>query len=195
MSAGTSLTERYGPRALILGGSEGIGAEFADLLAGAGLDLTLVARSAGALNETAARIRDAHGVEVDVIELDLTAPDIPSKAGDIIAARDFGLVIYNAGATHSVNLFLDQPVDRALNLVALNCASPVAFAHAALGKMREKGRGGLSRLTPRPSLSRSCWLRGCTGNCSATGSIYCALSPRSPTRPPCSAPVWWKLRD
>ncbi|WP_097092243.1 SDR family NAD(P)-dependent oxidoreductase [Novosphingobium sp. Chol11] len=143
MSAGTSLAERYGPRALILGGSEGIGAEFADLLASAGLDLTLVARSAGALNETAARIRDAHGVEVDVIELDLTAPDIPSKAGDIIAARDFGLVIYNAGATHGVNLFLDQPVDRALNLVALNCASPVAFAHAALGKMREKGRGGL----------------------------------------------------
>ena len=143
MSGAASLADRYGPRALILGGSEGIGAQFADLLAGAGLDLTLVARSAGALNETADRIRRAHGVDVDIIELDLTAPDIPSKANEIIAARDYGLVIYNAGATHGVNLFLDQPVERALNLVALNCASPVAFAHAALAKMREKGRGGL----------------------------------------------------
>lgn len=143
MSGAATLAERYGPRALILGGSEGIGAEFADLLAGSGLDLTLVARSAAALNETAGKIRRVHGVDVEIIELDLTAPDIPSRASDIIAARDYGLVIYNAGATHGVSLFLDQPVERALNLVALNCASPVAFAHAGLGKMREKGRGGL----------------------------------------------------
>ena len=141
--ARASLAERYGPRALILGGSEGIGAQFAALLAEAGLDLTLAARSAGPLNATAETIRRTYRVDVDVIELDLTAPGIASRAEEIIAARDFGLVIYNAGATHGVNLFLDQPVDHALNLVALNCASPVAFAHAALTRMREKGRGGL----------------------------------------------------
>jgi len=51
------FAERYGPRALILGGSEGIGASFADALAAIGLDLTLVARSAQSLEATAARLR------------------------------------------------------------------------------------------------------------------------------------------
>ncbi|QGP79424.1 SDR family NAD(P)-dependent oxidoreductase [Sphingobium sp. CAP-1] len=137
------FADRYGPRALILGGSEGIGAAFAEGLAAAGLDLTLVARSAQALEETAAAIRRSHGVDVEMIQLDLTRADIEARAGEIVAARDYGLIIYNAGATHGVGLFLDQPVDHALNLVRLNCAAPIAFAHHGLAAMRSRGRGGL----------------------------------------------------
>jgi hypothetical protein len=46
-------TAKYGPWALIAGGSEGVGAEFALLLAQAGLNLVLVARTAAALEQTA----------------------------------------------------------------------------------------------------------------------------------------------
>ena len=46
--------KKYGPAALILGGSEGIGRQFAEELAGAGLDLVLVARGSAAL-ETRSR--------------------------------------------------------------------------------------------------------------------------------------------
>ena len=134
---------RYGPRALILGGSEGIGAAFADLLAGAGIDLTLVARSPGPLEATAAALRDKYRVDVDPLQIDLTTPDIDAIARELIAARDYGLVIYNAGATHGVGLFLDQPVEQAQNLVRLNCTAPIAFAHHALSPMRTRGRGGL----------------------------------------------------
>jgi uncharacterized protein len=42
-------TAKYGPWALIAGGSEGVGAEFAQLLAEASLNLVLVARKADPL--------------------------------------------------------------------------------------------------------------------------------------------------
>lgn len=137
------FAERYGPHALILGGSEGIGLAFAQKLAAAGLDLTLVARSAPALEAAAQAIRQNHSVEVEMISLDLTGPDVQSRAAEIVRARDYGLVIYNAGATHGIGLFADEPVDHALNLVRLNCTGPIAFAHPALRAMRERGKGGL----------------------------------------------------
>ena len=139
--------DRYGPRALILGGSEGIGASFAEQLAAQGFDLTLAARRAGPLEETAARLRAAYGIDVATQVLDLTAPDLPVRASEIVSGGDFGLVVYNAGATHGAGLFLDQPLDKALGLVALNCAGPVAFAHHALAPMRRRGKGGLILLS------------------------------------------------
>ncbi|MBP2452056.1 NAD(P)-dependent dehydrogenase (short-subunit alcohol dehydrogenase family) [Mycolicibacterium lutetiense] len=46
---------RYGPWAVIAGGSEGVGAEFARLLAEDGFNLVLLARKAGPLEATAQR--------------------------------------------------------------------------------------------------------------------------------------------
>lgn len=140
---GSSFADRYGPRALILGGSEAIGAAFADMLAAAGLDLTLVARSAGPLEAKAASLRKRHGIAVDCRQIDLTAKDLLQTATELVTSREFGLVIYNAGATHGVGLYLDNPLDHALNLIQLNCDGPAIFSHLALAAMRERGRGGL----------------------------------------------------
>lgn len=53
----------YGPWAVIAGGSEGVGAGFADELSKIGINLVLIARKPGPLEETAAKAR-ANGVEV-----------------------------------------------------------------------------------------------------------------------------------
>jgi len=147
--------ERYGPRALILGGSEGIGASFAEQLAAGGFGLTLVARSDKALESTAARLRSRFAVDVDCQALDLTQPGIEQTARQLVNARDYGLVIYNAGATHGVGLLVDQPVEQALNLVRLNCLGTVAFAHAALSAMRTRNRGGLLMMSSMSALTGS----------------------------------------
>jgi uncharacterized protein len=149
------FAQRYGPRALILGGSEGIGAAFAHALAAEGFELTLVARSAGPLEATAADIRKQHGVAVSRQPMDLTDPDLSRSVAELMSRQDFGLVIYNAGATHGVGLFLDNPVDHARNLVRLNCDGPVLFAHLSLSAMRKRGRGGLILVSSMSALAGS----------------------------------------
>src|SRR5689334_11414022 len=70
---------RYGPWALIAGGSEGIGEAFAFGAAARGLNLVLVARKPQTLEDVAGRIRKQHGVEVRTEALDLAAPDLASR--------------------------------------------------------------------------------------------------------------------
>jgi short-subunit dehydrogenase len=136
------IAANYGPCALVLGGSEGIGRAFADELAHAGLDLVLVARTPAPLAAAAAEIRAAHGVQVHTCVRDLSAPGLEAFADEVLAAHAPGLVVCNAGATHGVGRFLEQPLEKALALVRLNCLLPVTFAHQSLARRRGR-RGGL----------------------------------------------------
>ena len=76
---------KYGPRAVIAGGSEGIGRCIALDLAKDGINCVLTARKPGPLEEAAAEVRAATGVEVRTLALDLTAPDM---LGKVRAATD-----------------------------------------------------------------------------------------------------------
>lgn len=140
MPASNEFALRYGPAALVIGGSEGIGRAFAASLAGRGLDLVLVARRAAPLAQAADELRTAYGIAVTTYARDITAPGIERFAAELCAAHDIGLVVCNAGATHGVGWFLDQPLDKALQLVRLNCLAPVTLAHVALA--RRRGRAG-----------------------------------------------------
>jgi short-subunit dehydrogenase len=62
-------------RSLITGGSAGIGAAFASALAARGDDLVLVARDAERLEQQAARLRSAYGVQVHAHAADLAVRD------------------------------------------------------------------------------------------------------------------------
>ncbi len=135
------MAHKYGPEALVLGGSEGIGREFAEQLATAGLDLVLVARKRAPLEEAAGQIRAAHRVRVRSYVRDLTGAELEGFAAEILAAHDVGLVICNAGATHGVAPFLDAPLEKALHLVRLNCLAPLIFAHKTLTRRRARGAG------------------------------------------------------
>ncbi len=143
MSASRDFHARYGPWALIAGGSEGIGRSFAIQLAERGLDLLLVARRDGPLEETAAEIRERFGVQVVTQALDLTAPHLEDAIATLVAAREVGLLVCNAGAAHGAAMLLDRPVDAALAMVRLNCAAPLVLSHVLGVPMRARGRGGV----------------------------------------------------
>jgi short-subunit dehydrogenase len=143
MSASDGFRARYGPWAVIAGGSEGIGRSFAMQVAGRGLNLLLVARRARPLEDTATEIRARFGVEVVTQTLDLTADGLDSAIATLVDGREVGLLVCNAGATHGARMLLDRPVDAALALVQLNCAAPLVLSHALGARMRARGRGGV----------------------------------------------------
>lgn len=142
-TAQTSIdAERYGPWAVIAGGSEGVGAAFATQLAGAGLNLVLLARKPEPLAETAARCREL-GVEVRTLSVDLTSnaavPAIRKATDDL----EVGLLVYNAGANTYGHEFVTGDLTRFQQVIDLNITAQLALVQLFGGPMRERRRGGL----------------------------------------------------
>jgi short-subunit dehydrogenase len=135
--------DRYGPWAVVAGGSEGIGAAIASDLAAAGINLVLIARKAGPLGEVAAALQAKSGVQVRTLGLDLTAPDMLDHIRAVTDDIDVGLVVYNAGASHRTGPYLDWPVEDVLKVLHLNVDGQAVFAHHFGNRMAARGRGGL----------------------------------------------------
>ncbi|AEF38232.1 short-chain alcohol dehydrogenase [Mycolicibacter sinensis] len=133
---------QYGPWAVIAGGSEGVGAEFALLLARAGINLVLIARKSGPLRDTAERCRELGG-QVRELAVDLTDPDGRAQIFAATSDLEIGLLIYNAGAnTHSAE-FLDGDLAAFQQVIDLNVTAPLALIHHFAGPMRARRRGGV----------------------------------------------------
>lgn len=82
-------------RAIVTGASGGIGLELAVLLAGAGYDLALVARSRERLEAAAERIRSTYGVAVEPLALDLARAEAARELEAAVPACD--VLVNNAG--------------------------------------------------------------------------------------------------
>ena len=142
------FAERYGPMAVICGGSEGVGSAYAMELASRGLDVALVARKVGPLEETAQRVRDAFPErEVLARSVDLSAPDAAAQVLDLTGNREVGLLVYNAGASARTGDFVDGDLEFANDLLAVNATTMMALVHALGGAMKKRGRGGIITLS------------------------------------------------
>lgn len=91
-----------GKRALVTGGSRGIGRATADVLAGEGCDLLLAARDNAALEAAAEDIRDRHNVAVDVFAADLSDEAEIRRLAEEAGTVD--ILVNNAGAIPPGNL-------------------------------------------------------------------------------------------
>jgi short-subunit dehydrogenase len=154
--AGAGFAARFGPWAVIAGGSDGIGAAYARELARRGVNVALVARRQETLAKTADALRDL-GVEARTISADLTAPDVVDTIRATTDALDVGFFIYNAGSNRAPGKFLDQTPEDALYLVNLSCRAPALLAHHFGNRLRERGRGGLLLMSSMASLAGSAY--------------------------------------
>lgn len=134
----------YGPWALIVGGSEGLGQAFAEELAASGLNLILVARKAQPLEEVAAQMRArCVGIQVRTVAADMSG-DMGVRAV-IDAAKDatIGLLVHNAGAGSELRPFIGGDLDYDRRLVGLNVLTKMALVHHFGAGVQARGRGGI----------------------------------------------------
>ncbi len=138
----TRLRTKYGPWAIVTGASSGIGREVAVQLAGAGLNLVLVARTQSALDQLALELKARHAINVRVLPLDLTAESAVAELAAATADLDVGLLVAAAGFGTS-GPFLDTPDDAEHEMLAVNCRAVLGLTREFGRRFAARGRGGL----------------------------------------------------
>ena len=144
------FTRRYGPWALIVGGSNGIGAEFARQLAARGLNLLLVGRRSGAIEGLAAELAGEFGIGTATFASDVSTTSGLDALIEYSNDFDIGLLVANA-ALSVVGSFLDQPVERHRRLLSHNCAAPLELSYEFGSRLRKRGSGGIILLSSMAS--------------------------------------------
>ena len=141
MDAG--FAERYGPWAVVAGASDGVGVEYARMLAERGVNLVLVARRQQLLDELAERLRADTGVEVRTAVIDLARPEAPERFLEVTADLEVGTFMYCAGGDSNVGPFLQRPEAIELALIQRNCVTLLRLSRAYGEAMKARGRGSI----------------------------------------------------
>lgn len=133
------MTSSPGDRrgALVTGGSRGIGAEIARQLADAGHHVVISGRDGTALKETAGRI-GAVPIVCDVAEPG-AAEQVVSQAAERLGNID--VLVNNAGTSGPGGPLLARSVEEWWDVLRTNLYGPMAFMHAAVPAMVERGHG------------------------------------------------------
>ncbi len=153
------LTDQvHGKRALVTGASSGLGVAFARILAARGANLVITARRKENLESLAEELREKHRVEVEVVVVDLSASDGPSKLWN--ATEEKGLTIdvlvNNAGGGLHRD-FVDATWEELSRQLQLNVISLTELSHRFARAMLTRGGGhilnvsSIGAYTPTPT--------------------------------------------
>jgi NAD(P)-dependent dehydrogenase (short-subunit alcohol dehydrogenase family) len=121
-----------GKKAVVTGGSQGLGAAISTALAEAGAQVTVVARDAAQLTAFTARHDRLEPWAADVLDPGFAAA---------LEAREVDILINNAGTNQPMPME-DVPVDVLDRMLDLNVRSAYLAAQAAVRAMIRQGRGG-----------------------------------------------------
>ena len=137
-----------GKRALVTGGSSGLGLGCAAALAAEGVSVVLVARSQERLDRAAASLQPAHGASLHTVVADVGKVNEVQHAVDE-ATRLLGgidILIANAGGPPGGD-FTHTDLEAYLPAIELNLLSTVAMCKAVVPAMCERGWGRVVAIT------------------------------------------------
>ena len=156
-----------GKRALVCAASKGLGRACATALAAEGVAVTITARTAETLEQTAAEIRAATGAEVTAVPGDITTE--AGRAAALAACPDPDILVNNAGGPPPGD-FRDWERDDWIRALDANMLTPIFLIRAVVDGMVARRFGRIVNITsasvksPIPTLGMSNGARaGLTG--------------------------------
>lgn len=146
-------------RALITGGSVGIGAALAEVFAGHGHDLILVARRREKLEARAEDIRAKFKVDVVCMSEDLADPEGARRLHQAVVDRGLGVhyLVNNAGVG-LYGKFATTDLDAELKMIQLNATSIVDLTKRFLPAMIERRSGRILNVASTAAFVPGPWM-------------------------------------
>ena len=140
----SEFKEKYGPWALVAGGSLGIGEAFSRYAAAQGINVIVLGRDQAALDAISTRLPEEFGVECLPVQLNLSADDMLERVVDAVGDREVGLLVYNAaisdvGPFYKPNTGLDFEKAR----IAVNVSGPMQLTYHFAKPMLARRAGGI----------------------------------------------------
>jgi uncharacterized protein len=131
-----------GMRALVTGASSGIGEHIARQLAARKMNLVITARRKERLEGLAKELRAAHGIDIEIVALDLGQPTAPAELFEKTegAGKPIDVLINNAGFGTQEH-FAEIPWEKTREQMQLNIVSLTELTHRFLRVMLPRGRG------------------------------------------------------
>ena len=146
-------------RALITGGSGGIGAALADVFAEHGHDLILVSRNREKLEVRGRDIRRQFGVQVTCLPEDLADPAGPARLHRAVTDRslDVHYLVNNAGVA-LYGKFATTDLNTELSMIQLNVTSIVDLTKRLLPSMIGRGSGRILNVASTAAFVPGPWM-------------------------------------
>ena len=158
--------------AVVTGGSEGIGAIYADRLARRGYDLVVVARNRNRLGALARRLTCETGRSVETVAADLNDKADLARVETILRSNtDITLLVNNAGVAATAPL-LGSDVEKMEEMIRLNVVALTRLAYAVAPGFVARGGGTIINIASVVAISPEA-LNGVYG---ATKAYVLALS-------------------
>lgn len=129
--------------AVVTGASSGIGAVYADRLAGQGYDLVLVARRADRLEELAEKLRYAYDRKVSFITADLSDDDDVRRVERLISADESVTLLVNNAGLGGQQVVATADADAAERMIKVNVIALTRLTRAVLPGLLARNRGAI----------------------------------------------------
>jgi short-subunit dehydrogenase len=138
--------------ALITGASSGIGYELAKIFARQKYNLVLVARSENKLNEIAAELKKAHGVDVVVLPKDVSLLASSQEIYDAVKQKgiDVEILVNNAGFG-DFGFFTETKWEKELEMINLNMTALTALTKLFVRDMVRRKSGKIMNVASTAS--------------------------------------------
>jgi len=135
-------SQQFGPWALVTGASSGIGKEFSQQIAAAGINVVLVARRESVLADVGYSIARDFKVQYRVLAMDLSQESFIARLAEGTDDLNIGLVVSNAGTGNSGE-FLSHDRQLLQATLRLNTMAHLDVAHHFGRKLAQRGKGGM----------------------------------------------------